>query len=101
MKRLLYILIAMLLLPVAVSAADYFWVGGASGACMPGPGDNVFFDAGLATPPTIKSAANNILNIYGSSVWQAVITMGVSVINCQNTGTAKTITSNGVTTGNH
>ncbi len=101
--------------------------GGAGGACVPGPGDNVFFDVnsgftsasrivtvegnvfcrditvtGAATPPTIQSANNNnnILNIYGSSTWQTgQPSVTVYVINYQNTGEDKTITSNGVTTG--
>jgi hypothetical protein len=103
-----------------------FTSGGTGGACIPGLTDNVFFDAGSgftttsttveitgaaycrnitvsgsATPPIITSSENtaNSLNIYGSSVWQSGMTMSVNVINYQNTGEVKTITSNGVFTG--
>lgn len=99
--------------------------GGVGGYCVPGPGDNVFFDAGSGFSSTNKtvtvdniSYAHNVtfagspipplltqngvqtLNIYGSSVWQT----GMSPINISNiyyrkTGENKTITSNGVTTG--
>lgn len=99
--------------------------GGVGGYCVPGPGDNVFFDAGSGFSSTNKtvtvdniSYAHNVtfagspvsplltqngvqtLNIYGSSVWQT----GMSPINISNiyyrkTGESKTITSNGVTTG--
>lgn len=100
--------------------------GGAGGACVPGAADDVFFDAnsgflstsntvtvsgaaychnitvsGSTVAPTITSEAvmTNILNIYGSSVWQSGMTMSVNTINYQNTGEAKTITSNGVFSG--
>lgn len=117
---------------------DLYWVGGAGdwndsshwattsggngGACVPGPGSNVFFDAksgftdtskiinvdaasycrditfsGSIVPPTISTSMNlNALNIYGSSVWQAGMTMSVFTVNYQDTGMPKTITSNGV-----
>ena len=105
-----------------------FTSGGAGGACVPSPNNNVFFDAGsgftsssktvtidgtsycrnitfagTAIPPTVNytSSVNTVsLNIYGSSVWQSGMTMSPYYINYQNTGTPKTITSNGVKTGN-
>jgi hypothetical protein len=99
--------------------------GGTGGYCVPGPGDNVFFDAGSGFSPTNKivtvdniSYAHNItfagspiaptltqsgaqtLNIYGSTVWQAGMgQINIAYIYYRNTGEAKTITSNGVITG--
>ena len=98
--------------------------GGTGGYCVPGPGDNVFFDAGsgftsssktvtvdavsychditvngTTTQPTIVSSVNtNTLNIYGSSEWQSGMTYSVYTTNYKNTGEAKTIKSNGVGT---
>ena len=122
----------------APSGQDLYWVGGAGnwndkahwsatsggsgGYCVPGPGDNVFFNSnsgfisGSSTVTldaasychnikvevaiTIKSATNgNSLNIYGSSEWQSGMTVDVYSINYQNSGETKTIKSNGVTTG--
>ena len=101
--------------------------GGTGGYCVPGPGDNVFFDAGSgftstnktvtvdnisyahnvtfagsAVAPTLTQSGSQTLNIYGSSVWQS----GMGQINVNNiyyrhTGEAKTITSNGVITGSN
>ncbi|MDH6354177.1 hypothetical protein M2132_000499 [Dysgonomonas sp. PH5-45] len=97
--------------------------GGAGGACVPGPKNNVIFNAssgfttgsetinidetvyckditfsGTGVPPTLSSGNYKYLHIYGSSVWQAGMTVNVYQINYRDTGTPKTITSNGVTT---
>lgn len=96
--------------------------GGAGGACVPGPTDNVFFDvnsgftptsntvtvgsvsycrdmtaSGMATPFSFKSSGSAIFEIYGSTVWQNGMTL-VGTLNYRDTGTPKTITSNGVKT---
>ncbi len=98
--------------------------GGVGGYCIPGPADNVFFDAGsgfsagnVTTTVDANSYCHNItvdgttqnmvltsnvttvaLNIYGSSVWQSGMTYNVYSTNYRNTGEAKTIKSNGVAT---
>jgi hypothetical protein len=131
----------------SVTGTDLYWVGGsgnwndtghwspvsggAGGTCVPGPGDNVFFDggsgftdaaktvaldavsycrditfSGAATAPELRSPTGTsininpaeILNIYGSSVWQTGMTIDVNHIYYQNTGENKIITSNGVST---
>ena len=125
-------------------AADYYWVGGSgkwseiehwrttSGgtslpSVIPGPTDNVFFDAksgfttssktvmldntvnchnitfsGSAVAPTLTQSGSQTLNIYGSSEWQTGMgTITVSNIYYRHTGEAKTIKSNGVKTGNN
>ena len=125
-------------------AADYYWVGGSgkwseiehwrttSGgtslpSVIPGPTDNVFFDAksgfttssktvmldntvnchnitfsGSAVAPTLTQSGSQTLNIYGSSEWQTGMgTIIVSNIYYRHTGEAKTIKSNGVKTGNN
>ncbi|MGU3377050.1 Ig-like domain-containing protein [Chryseobacterium sp. M5A1_1a] len=100
--------------------------GGTGGYCVPGPGDNVFFDAGSGfivggstvtldgtgyvhnitfsgssvSPTFTQNNANQILNIYGSSEWQSGMgTVNIGNIYYRNTGEVKTIKSNGVTTG--
>ncbi|MBD8346630.1 hypothetical protein [Dysgonomonas sp. HGC4] len=105
-----------------------FTSGGQGGACVPSPNSNVFFDAGsgftsasktvtieataycrnitcagAVTPPTLTSTSSTSIsfNIYGSSVWQSGMTMSVYIVNYQNTGIPKTITSNGVKTGTY
>ncbi|PXV65940.1 hypothetical protein CLV62_106114 [Dysgonomonas alginatilytica] len=91
---------------------------------VPGPTDDVFFDvnsgftvssktltvnvvancrnitfSGLTILPTVSSNSANHLNRYGSSLWQAGMTINTAQINYQNTGIPKTITSNGVASG--
>lgn len=99
--------------------------GGAGGYCVPGPADNVFFDAGSGfsstnktvmvdnisyahnitfagspVAPTLTQSGSQTLNIYGSTVWQEGMgQINVTYIYYRNTGEAKTITSNGVITG--
>lgn len=101
--------------------------GGDGGACVPGPSDNVFFDAnsgftsakktvtvvgsvfcrnitvaGTTTPPTFTSSntTTNQLNIYGSSVWQAgMAPVAIYIVRYVDTKIPKTITTNGVVTG--
>ncbi|MBD8346632.1 hypothetical protein [Dysgonomonas sp. HGC4] len=141
MNKFLLVFIFCVLTSFSVFAADYYWVGGggnwsdinhwrtSSGGTgipgvVPGPTDDVFFDAnsgftassktvtinvvancrnitfaGLTILPTVTSGSANHLNIYGSSVWQTGMTISTSQINYQNTGTNKTITSNGVSSG--
>lgn len=93
--------------------------GGLGGFCIPGPFDNVFFDAdsgfsGSSKTVTLNVTANcqNIifsgstvvptlsgngkeLNIYGSSEWQSGMTVGIGSVYYRNTSTPKTIKSNG------
>ncbi|MGE8553376.1 MAG: hypothetical protein ACN6OB_05480 [Chryseobacterium jejuense] len=99
--------------------------GGVGGYCVPGPGDNVFFDggsgftsgsktitvdnvsychniifSGSAVAPTIVSSIDtNTLNIYGSSEWQKGMMYKVTTTNYQNNDENRTIKSNGVITG--
>ncbi len=100
--------------------------GGSGGYCVPGPADNTFFDngsgftassktvtvdnisythditfSGSATAPALKqNSTDQILNIYGSSEWQAGMgTIEVNTIIYRHTGEAKTIKSNGVKMG--
>ena len=99
--------------------------GGTGGYCVPGPGDNTFFDAGSgftatnktvtvdnisythnitfsgsAFAPTLTQRGNQTINIYGSSEWQTGMgTIDVYYIYYRHTGEAKTIKSNGVKTG--
>jgi hypothetical protein len=124
------------------SIQDLYWVGGAGswndpahwsltsggvgGACVPGPSDNVFFDAnsgftstsntveigyisyfkdftasGMATPFSFtrpSGTGSGYFEIYGSTVWQSGMKV-ISSLNYRDTGTPKTITSNGVTSG--
>ena len=93
---------------------------------VPGSSDNVYFDAnsgftttsktvtlnvtgnchnitfaGSSVAPTLTESGLQTLNIYGSSVWQSGMpAINISYIYYRNTGEAKTITSNGVKTGN-
>lgn len=92
--------------------------GGAGGYCVPGPSDNVFFDvnsgltgasktitvssnvycrnitcSGSATPP-VFTTGGGVLNIFGSSVWQAGMTYNVTTI--FRASFAATLTSNQV-----
>ena len=93
---------------------------------VPGSSDNVYFDAnsgftttsktvtlnvtgnchnitfaGSSVAPTLTESGFQTLNIYGSSVWQSGMpAINISYIYYRNTGEAKTITSNGVKTGN-
>ena len=100
--------------------------GTALPSVIPGPTDNVFFDvnsgftvtsktitldnianchnitfAGSPIAPALKqNSTNQILNIYGSSEWQAGMgTIEVNTIIYIHTGEAKTIKSNGVKMG--
>ncbi|WP_412850771.1 beta strand repeat-containing protein [Chryseobacterium sp. PMSZPI] len=99
--------------------------GGTGGYCVPGPGDNVFFDAGSgftttsrtvtldgtgyvhniifsgsAVAPTFTQSGTQTLNIYGSSEWQSGMgTINIANIYYRNNNEDKTITSNGVITG--
>lgn len=99
--------------------------GGVGGYCVPGPGDNVFFDggsgfalgsktitldnvsychdiifSGSSIAPTILSSTDtNTLNIYGSSEWQRGMIHKVTTTNYQNNNEHRTIKSNGVTMG--
>jgi hypothetical protein len=123
--------------PTTLTGTNLYWVGGpgnwneavhwsatsggAGGACIPGPADNVFFDAGSGltssgntvtidgnglcrnitvsgalTAPVISGPGS--LYIYGSSVWQSGMTYGVAYTYYKSSGPA-TITSNGVATG--
>lgn len=125
---------------VDASPAQLYWVGGAGdwgdashwsltsggagGACTPGVGTDVFFDAnsgftsasnaislnggascknitfsGSAVPPILTGSNQSVLDIYGSSVWQSGMTFDSYSIIYRNTGTPKTIRSNGVATG--
>ncbi len=96
--------------------------GGAGGYCIPGPKDDIFFNAGSgftssgrtitvnvpasvrnitfsgsAVAPALKSlGSTSPINIYGSSVWQTGMEVNSVYIYYHNTGTPKTITSNGV-----
>ncbi|KFF24583.1 hypothetical protein [Chryseobacterium vrystaatense] len=98
--------------------------GGSGGYCIPGPSDNVFFNghsgftasdktitlssvaysrditfSGSVVPPVLQgNGTGKILNIYGSSEWQAgmIISLNSSSLYYRNTNTAKTIKSNGV-----
>lgn len=100
--------------------------GGNGGYCIPGPKDNVFFDAnsgftsssktvtlnnfsycrdiifqGNNIPPVINASGNDAsLNIYGSSVWQTEMKVNIAIIYYKNTGEPKTITSNNVSVAN-
>lgn len=100
-----------------------FTSGGAGGDCVPGPFDNVFFDAGsgftagnlivtvdavsycqditvngTGVAPTIRSTvAGNTLNIFGSAEWQTGMTYTVMNTVFKPRG-ATTIQSNNVTT---
>ncbi|UHO37137.1 hypothetical protein H5J24_15415 [Chryseobacterium capnotolerans] len=100
--------------------------GGTGGYCVPGPGDNTFFDggsgftasskkvtvdnisythnitfSGSSVAPTFTQSGLQTLNIYGSSVWQSVMpVVNITNIYYRHTGEAKTITSNGVIMGN-
>lgn len=102
-----------------------FTSGGTGGACVPSANSNVFFDensgasqiiidniaaicrdivfSGPLTPHVqsyVTTATNNYgLNIYGSSVWKTGMILNVNYIKYRDTGTPKTITSNGVMTG--
>ncbi|WP_282629645.1 hypothetical protein [Empedobacter sedimenti] len=132
----------VLLLSFNLSAANYYWVGGSGNwtdinhwrtapggtslpSVIPGPTDNVFFDAksgftatsktitidntanchnitfaGSSTAPTLTQNGNQTLNIYGSSEWQSgMATIAVTNIYYRHTGEAKTIKSNGVMIG--
>ena len=140
MKKILSLLV--LFCTLYIYGNDYYWVGGSGNwtdinhwrtssggtalpSVIPGPTDNVFFDAnsgftstsktitldntanchnitfsGSAVAPTLSQSGSQTLNIYGSSEWQT----GMSNINVYNiyyrhTGEAKTIKSNGVKTG--
>jgi hypothetical protein len=99
--------------------------GGVGGYCVPGPGDNVFFDGGSGftsgsktvtvdnvsychniifsgsniAPTIISSTSTNTLNIYGSSEWQNGMSYKVITTNYQNNNEHRTIKSNGVITG--
>lgn len=100
--------------------------GGTGGYCVPGPLDNVFFDtssgftsenktvtiantaycrnitfAGSSVAPTLTQmqGTSQTLNVYGSSEWQANMSIDVSYIYYKNTNTPKTIKSNGVEFG--
>ncbi|SKB75277.1 hypothetical protein SAMN05660477_01021 [Soonwooa buanensis] len=126
-----------------IFAADYYWVGGSGNwsdinhwrttsggtslpSVIPGPTDNVFFDAksnftsssktvtidntanchniifsGSAITPTLTQSGGQTLNIYGSSEWQAGMgVININMIYYRNTGNAKTIKSNAVVSGN-
>ncbi|MDN3692741.1 hypothetical protein QWZ06_10850 [Chryseobacterium tructae] len=99
--------------------------GGVGGYCVPGPGDNVFFDGGsgftsgsktitldnvsychniifsgsTVAPTIISSTGTNALNIYGSSEWQSGMSHKITTTNYQNNNEQRTIKSNGVITG--
>lgn len=94
---------------------------------VPGPNDDVHFDinsgfttasktvslnvpaycrnievSGTVVAPTFAYTADgNTLNIYGSSVWQTGMILGGFTTNYENTGTPKTIASNGVSFGGY
>jgi len=59
---------------------------------------NITFLGNTVAPEFIESGSQS-LNIYGSSVWQSGMKVEISKIYYKNTNTAKTIRSNGVTTG--
>ena len=129
----------VLLLSFNLSAANYYWVGGSGNwtdinhwrttsggsalpSVIPGPTDNVFFDAksgftaasktitidntanchnitfsGSVVAPTLIQKGIQTLNIYGSSEWQTgMADISISSIYYRHTGEAKTIKSNGV-----
>ncbi|WP_160137436.1 hypothetical protein [Chryseobacterium sp. c4a] len=99
--------------------------GGVGGYCVPGPGDNVFFDSGsgftsgsktitvdnvsychnitfsgsAVAPTIVSSTGTNTLNIYGSSEWQSGMRYGIDITNYQNNNEHRTIKSNGVVIG--
>ena len=140
MKKILSLL--SLLCALFSFAADYYWVGGSGNwseinhwrttsggsalpSVIPGPKDNVFFDAksgftdtsktitidntanchnitfsGSGVAPTVKQNGAQTLNVYGSSEWQSgMVIIDVYSIYYRHTGEAKTIKSNGVKTG--
>ncbi|CAH0193512.1 hypothetical protein [Chryseobacterium sp. Bi04] len=124
-------------------AAKYYWVGGSGNwsdinhwrtnsggttfpGVVPGPIDDVFFDAnsgftansktvildvpgnchditftGSAVAPVFtQNSVSQTFNIYGSSVWQSGMpSINISNIYYRHTGEDKTISSNGVVTG--
>ena len=142
MRYFKYILIVLFINISALSfSADFYWVGGSGNwnqvsnwrttsggntvpSVIPGPADDVYFDAnsgftslsntvtisatsscrnitfsGSAVTPVLTQSGSQILNIYGSSVWQTGMEgINVSEIYYKNTMLPKTITSNGVTT---
>lgn len=125
----------------AYTGQDLYWVGGSGnwndkahwsvtsggigGDCIPGPGDDVFFNidsgftntdktitiadvahcrnitfSGSVVPPTVVQNGKQTLNIYGSSEWQEGMgEITVSHIYYRHTGVPKNIKTNGVLTG--
>ncbi|UKB83032.1 hypothetical protein LF887_18755 [Chryseobacterium sp. MEBOG06] len=97
--------------------------GGTGGSCVPGPTDNVFFDANSGftesakliilssgsychnivfsgnTAAPVLSGSGTELNIYGSSEWQSGMRLEIGSVYYRNTNTPKTLRSNGVSTG--
>ncbi|SHG78742.1 hypothetical protein [Chryseobacterium vrystaatense] len=99
--------------------------GGIGGYCVPGPTDNVFVDvnsgftasgrrisvtsdsycrdlifSGSGVAPTLRGDVK-VLNIYGSSQWQAGMLINFNHIYYRNTNVPKTIKSNGVSILSH